>query len=420
MVVRTSSSVWPGLLLLGRIGGAPCTVRRSRHLTSKIAETAQRIVDRALEEARRREHPLLTGEHIFLAFAQVEWDLFAEVMRDIELNPHTILQAIEEHLHMMPPFPGSELRVSPATRLVFKLALHHASRAGRQTIEAADCFAVSRRTGRAGFDSAPPRRRARCAGLAAHARMRTELRDERLRSVRAAGVPQAFRHHLNLLARQDKIPPVFARDKEIHQVLEILCHRERPNSVMLIGEPGVGKTAIVEGLARRLEFEPETVPVRLRDCQVVNLQMNTMVAGTMLRGMFEDRIQNVIRELKERTNLILFVDEAHTMVGAGSALGAPSDAANIFKSCWLAARSGWWLRRRSANTRNTFRRTKRWRGASVRLSCASHQSKRRGAFSRICARASSGTTQCGFSTSAIDTVLEMSPRYMRHLHLPTR
>ena len=115
-------------------------------------------------------------------------------------------------------------------------------------------------------------------------------------------------------------------------MLEILCHRERANSVMLIGEPGVGKTAIVEGLARRIEFEPDTVPVRLRDCQVVNLQMNTMVAGTMLRGMFEDRIQNVIRELKERPNLILFVDEAHTMVGAGSALGAPSDAANVFKS----------------------------------------------------------------------------------------
>ena len=100
---------------------------------------------------------------------------------------------------------------------------------------------------------------------------------------------------------------------------------------MLIGEPGVGKTAIVEGLARRLEFEPESVPMRLRDCQVVSLQMNSMVAGTMLRGMFEERIENVIREIKERPNLILFVDEAHTMIGAGSALGAPADAANIFK-----------------------------------------------------------------------------------------
>ena len=109
---------------------------------SKVAETAQRIIDRAIEESRRREHALLTNEHLFLAFAQVEWDMFAEVMHDVDLNPHTILQAIEEHLHMMPSFAGRDLRVSPATKLVFKLALHHASRAGRQTIEAADLFSA--------------------------------------------------------------------------------------------------------------------------------------------------------------------------------------------------------------------------------------------------------------------------------------
>ena len=150
---------------------------------SKIGESAQRVVDRAIEESRRRDHALLTNEHVFLAFAQVEWDTFSQVMRDLELNPHEILQELEEHLHVLPTYAGR----------------------------------------------------------------------------------------------------VYGRDKEIQQVLEILCHRERSNSVMLIGEPGVGKTAIVEGLARRIEFEPDTVPVRLRDCQVVNLQMNTMVAGTMLR-----------------------------------------------------------------------------------------------------------------------------------------
>src|SRR5207237_9863544 len=153
-----------------------------------------------------------------------------------------------------------------------------------------------------------------------HERLRDlELRDEWLK--KRFELPPVLRHYatnLNLLARLDKVPPVFGRDAEIRQVLEILCHRERANSVMLVGEPGVGKTAIAEGLARRIEFEPESVPVRLRDCQVVNLQMNTMVAGTMLRGMFEDRIQNVIRELKQRPDLILVVDEAHHMVGAGS------------------------------------------------------------------------------------------------------
>ena len=81
----------------------------------KVAESAQRIIDRALEEACRREHALLTNEHIFLAFAQVEWDTFAEVMRDIELNPHAILHAIEEHLHLIPSIARRALRVSPAT-----------------------------------------------------------------------------------------------------------------------------------------------------------------------------------------------------------------------------------------------------------------------------------------------------------------
>jgi ATP-dependent Clp protease ATP-binding subunit ClpA len=159
-----------------------------------------------------------------------------------------------------------------------------------------------------------------------------ERDDERLK--KQFELPPFLKHfatNLNLLARQDRLPPVFGRVHEIQQAVEILSHRERANSVMLIGEPGVGKTAIAEGLARRIEFEAESLPARLRDCQVVSLQLNSLVAGTMLRGMFEDRIQNVLRELKERPNLILFIDEAHTLIGAGSALGAPADAANVLK-----------------------------------------------------------------------------------------
>ncbi len=138
--------------------------RRSRHLTQQ--DCAKPRSESSIARSRRRGAASMRcspNEHIFLAFAQVEWDMFAEVMRDIELNPHTILQAIEEHLHMMPPFAGRELRVSPATKLVFKLALHHASRAGRQTIEAADLFSAvfEESAGRAGVDPAPPRRRAR-------------------------------------------------------------------------------------------------------------------------------------------------------------------------------------------------------------------------------------------------------------------
>jgi len=391
---------------------------------SKIGETAQRIVDRAIEEARRREHALLTNEHLFLAFAQVEWDMFAEVMRDVELNPHTILQAIEEHLHMMPSFAGRELRVSPATKLVFKLALHHGSRAGRQSIEAADLFsAVFEET--QGVQVSILRRHGVEPEVLVgrlNARMRDmELREERLK--KRFELPPFLKHfatNLNLLARQDKVPPVFGRDKEIQQVLEILCHRERANSVMLIGEPGVGKTAIVEGLARRIEFEPESVPVRLRDCQVVNLQMNTMVAGTMLRGMFEDRIQNVIRELKERPNLILFVDEAHTMVGAGSALGAPSDAANVFKS--VLARGE--IRMVAATTLSEYKEYIQEDEALARRFRCVHVAEPTVEETRRILYNLRPRLERNYSVrlldEALDTALELSPRYMRHLHLPDK
>jgi ATP-dependent Clp protease ATP-binding subunit ClpA len=391
---------------------------------SKIGETAQRIVDRAIEEARRREHALLTNEHIFLAFAQVEWDMFAEVMRDVELNPHAILQAIEEHLHIMPSFAGRELRVSPATKLVFKLALHHGSRAGRQTIEAADLFsAVFEET--QGVPVSILRRHGVEPEVLTN-RLNTKMRDLELREERLKKrfeLPPFLKHfatNLNLLARQDKLPPVFGRDKEIQQVLEILCHRERANSVMLIGEPGVGKTAIVEGLARRIEFEPESVPVRLRDCQVVNLQMNTMVAGTMLRGMFEDRIQNVIRELKERSNLILFVDEAHTMVGAGSALGAPSDAANVFKS--VLARGE--IRMVAATTLSEYKEyiqedealARRFRCVTV---CEPTLEETRRILYNLRPRLERNYS-VRLLDEAIETALDLSPRYMRHLHLPDK
>jgi ATP-dependent Clp protease ATP-binding subunit ClpA len=391
---------------------------------SKVAETAQRIIDRAIEESRRREHALLTNEHLFLAFAQVEWDMFAEVMHDVDLNPHTILQAIEEHLHMMPSFAGRDLRVSPATKLVFKLALHHASRAGRQTIEAADLFsAVFEET--QGVPVSILRRHGVEPDVLVSrlsARMRDmELREERLK--KRFELPPFLKHfatNLNLLARQDKLPPVFGRDMEIQQVLEILCHRERANSVMLIGEPGVGKTAIAEGLARRIEFEPETVPVRLRDCQVVNLAMNSMVAGTMLRGMFEDRIQNVIRELKERTNLILFVDEAHTMVGAGSALGAPSDAANIFKS--VLARGE--IRMIAATTLSEYKEyiqedealARRFR--CVTVAEPSIDETRKILFSLRPRLERNYSVR--ILDEAIEAALDLSPRYMRNLHLPDK
>ena len=391
---------------------------------NKLADSAERVVDRALDEARRREHALLTNEHVCLAFAQVEWDMFGQVMRDLNLNPHEILQALEEHLRLLPSTPGRELRVAPSTKLLFKLALLHASRSGRHSVEAMDLFsAIFEET--QGIPVSIIRRH----GIEPEAlvsRLATRMRDHELREERLKKrfeLPPFLKHfatNLNQLARQDRIPPVYGRDLEMNQVLEILCHRERANSVLLLGEPGVGKTAIAEGLARRLEFEPEKIPVRLRDCQIVNLQMNTMVAGTMLRGMFEDRIQNVIREIKERPNLILFIDEVHTMIGAGSALGAPSDAANVFKS--VLARGE--VRIIGATTLNEYKEfiqedealARRFRPVQV---CEPTIEETRTILYNIRPRLERNYS-VRINDEAIETALEMSPRYMRHLQLPDK
>ncbi len=405
-------------------GGGDVQVEDLDISPTKISETARRIIDRAAEEAERCGHAVLSTEHLFLAFVQVEWDLFATVMRELDLNPHEILEAIGEDIRRLPTFTGRDVRVSPTAKLAVKLALHQATRAGRHSIEGVDLLsAVLEET--QGVPVAILRRHGIepeqvTTRLNTHVRD-NEMRDERLK--KRFELPSFLKHfatNLNLLARQDKMPPVFGRDREIQQVLEILCHRERANSVMLVGEPGVGKTAIAEGLARRIEFEPDTVPVRLRDCQVVNLQMNSMVAGTMLRGMFEDRMQNVIRELKEHPNLILFVDEAHTMVGAGSALGAPADAANVFKS--VLARGE--IRMIAATTLSEYKEyiqedealARRFRCVHV---CEPSIDEARRILYNLRPRLERNYS-VRISNDAIETALEMSPRYMRHLHLPDK
>jgi ATP-dependent Clp protease ATP-binding subunit ClpA len=389
-----------------------------------LGESAERVIDRAVEEARRRDHAALTNEHICLAFAQVEWDLFGQVMRDNNLNPHHFLQALEEHLRLLPAPSARDLRVSPATKLLFKLALLHASRCGRHAIEAIDLFSAIFEETQGVPVSIIRRHGVEPEMVVSRLAMRLrdhELQEERLK--KRFELPPFLKHfamNLNQLARQDRIPPVFGREAETQQVLEVLCHRERANSVLLIGEPGVGKTAIVEGLARRLEFEPDTVPLRLRDCQIVNLQMNSMVAGTMLRGMFEDRIQNVIREIKEHPNLILFIDEVHTMIGAGSALGAPSDAASVFKS--VLARGE--VRIIGATTLGEYKEfiqedealARRFRTVQV---CEPSLDETRNILYSLRPRLERNYS-VRIHDDAIEMTLEMAPRYMRHLQLPDK
>jgi ATP-dependent Clp protease ATP-binding subunit ClpC len=302
----------------------------------KLSESGHRMLNASIEESQRRHHYYLGLEHLFIAFAEQEKSTFRELMASVGLSVEAVLYSVNEHLNISRQYLGVGLKVPPATKQVFRVAWETAQRNRRPQIDAADLFLgifhevhsiPARILKNYGVDPAVALSR-----FSTQLRSREEKVEEFRKRYELPANLRTFGVNLNLLAREGKIPPIVGRDREIDRTIEYLCHKDRSNSVMIIGDPGVGKTALVEGLAMRLEYEPHRVPERLRAHQIVNLQMNTVVAGTVFRGMFEDRIEKVIAEVRERRNLILFIDEAHTLIGAGSAMGVPSDAANIFKS----------------------------------------------------------------------------------------
>jgi ATP-dependent Clp protease ATP-binding subunit ClpA len=305
-------------------------------IKEKLTPAAKKVLDAAIEESKNRQHYYLGVEHLFLAFAKVEENFFREVMEDLNLDVYHVINFLNEHLNVSRQYIGLGLKIPPATRNVFRLAKEEAQRWGRDELDSTDLFVAIFQENHSlpakvfrsfGLDPDYVMRR-----ITVKVRSKEEMEEELKKKYELPPNLKHFAINLNKLARFDKLPIIVGRDAEIDQVMEILCHVDRSNSVMIVGEPGVGKTAVVEGLARRIELEPKRVPKRLRDKQIVNLQMNSIVAGTIFRGMFEDRIEKIIKEIKEKKNIIFFIDEAHTLIGAGSAMGVPSDAANIFKS----------------------------------------------------------------------------------------
>jgi ATP-dependent Clp protease ATP-binding subunit ClpC len=390
----------------------------------KFGDSGQRILEHALSESRRRDQNYVSIEHILHGFATQEADLFNQTMRDLHVDPRMVRLSIEKRLDSGRQHVGKGFRIAPDTTDLFKRAMERARAQGRKTIEATDIFTALSQDERGLFIEVLRSFGVSHEAVMENVRSRIIVREQEEEQYKKKfDLPPYLKHFgvsLNRLARMDKIPPTIGREGEIQQMVEILCHRERANSPMLVGEPGVGKTAVVEGLARLIELEPDKVPARLRGSHIVQLQMGGLVAGTMLRGMFEERIKGIIDEVKERDNLILFIDEAHTIIGAGAALGTSSDAANMFKASLARGE----LRIIGATTLTEYKEyiaedealARRFRMVKVDEPTINETREILLGLRPRLERNYSVT----ISDDAINTALEMAPKYIRNLHLPDK
>jgi ATP-dependent Clp protease ATP-binding subunit ClpC len=298
----------------------------------RFTERARRALRLAQEEAQRLRHNYIGTEHVLLGLVREGEGVAAQVLTSLGVDLQRVREAVEYTIGTGDQTSAGEMSLTPRAKKVLEFAVDEARRLHHHYIGTEHLLLglVREREGIA-------------AGVLERLNVSLErVRNETMRAMsqspiytpqqeakrQPARTPMVDQMGLDLTnqAREGKLDPVIGRQKEIERVIQILSRRTKNNPV-LVGEPGVGKTAIVEGLAQRLAAGD--VPRTLLDKRLIMLDMGSLVAGTMYRGQFEERLKQVIKEIKD-TQSILFIDEVHTLVGAGSAMGS-LDAANILK-----------------------------------------------------------------------------------------
>jgi len=298
----------------------------------KFTERARRVLTLAQEEALRFNHNYIGTEHLLLGLVREGEGVAAKVLANLGVELNKVRSAVEFIIGRGDRAVMGEIGLTPRAKKVIELAVDEARRLGHHYIGTEHLLLGLVREGE---------------GIAAGVLESLGVSLDKVRAevtrILSQSMPQGAAQggraatrtptvdqlgiDLTAAARADKLDPVIGREKEIERVIQILSRRNKNNPV-LIGEPGVGKTAIVEALAQRI-IKGE-VPEMLLNRRIVTLDIGSLVAGTKYRGEFEERLKKVIEELKNAQNCILFIDEMHMLVGAGAAEGAV-DAANILK-----------------------------------------------------------------------------------------
>ncbi len=304
----------------------------------RLTQRARRVLSLAHQEAERLRHNYIGTEHLLLGLIKEEGGVAGRVLRELGLEIRRV-QEIVERLTGTGQYRGGKIDLSPGTQQVLEYAFEEAKRMGHHYIGTEHILLGLVRYGegialnvlqKLGVTPEQIRRQTRrILQESSSPRRTTAQRKSSTKQQKKKGktpMVDQLATDLTTLAEEEKLDPVIGRQMEIERVIQILARRTK-NNPALIGEPGVGKTAIVEGLAQRI-IEGD-VPAPLLGKRVLQLDVGSLVAGTMYRGQFEERLKRVIEELKT-SGAILFIDEVHMLVGAGSA-GSSVDAANILK-----------------------------------------------------------------------------------------
>jgi ATP-dependent Clp protease ATP-binding subunit ClpC len=302
----------------------------------RFTDRARRVVVLAQEEARMLSHNYIGTEHILLGLIHEGDGIAAKALESLSISLEAVRAQVEEIIGQGQQAPSGHIPFTPRAKKVLELSLREALQLGHNYIGTEHILLGLIREGE---------------GVAAQVLQKLGADLNRVRQqviqllsgyqgkeTQASGAPaeaapssslvlDQFGRNLTQAAKEGKLDPVIGREKEIERVMQILSRRTKNNPV-LIGEPGVGKTTIVEGLAQ--DIVRGDVPETLKDKQIYTLDLGALVAGSRYRGDFEERLKKVLKEIRTRGDIVLFIDEIHTLVGAGAAEGA-IDAASILK-----------------------------------------------------------------------------------------
>ncbi len=313
-------------------------------MSNRFTQKAQNVLNLSMRFASEMGHNYIGSEHLLLGLLQEESGVASKILTEHGAEPEAIREAVVRFAGLGSPTPLAASDMTPRTKNIIEKSLYVSQQFGHNYIGTehllfallgeTDCVAVQilnecgisvnelveelqEFLSQSGADSE----------LSADSDSGSPDGDRRNAGLGGSQTLKKYGRNLTALAKEGKLDPIIGRDNETERVIQILSRRTK-NNPCLIGEPGVGKTAVVEGLAERIVAG--NVPENLRDKMIISLDIASLLAGAKYRGEFEERFKNVMEEVRKNTSIILFIDEIHTLIGAGAAEGA-IDAANIIK-----------------------------------------------------------------------------------------